>query len=45
MSNVNIYNLNTVGTSCMVTRNGQCQAQASANQAAFVDNIALFRAK
>jgi glucan 1,3-beta-glucosidase len=38
-----VYNLNTVGTTYMITLNGQDEAFYEPNVAGFIDNIALFR--
>ena len=40
---VSVYNLNEVGTTYMVTLNGQDEAFYLPNTADFIDNIALFR--
>ncbi|KAL2357866.1 exo-beta-1,3-glucanase-like protein [Cryomyces antarcticus] len=42
-SNVNVYNLNTVGTTYQITRNGVDVAKYSDNLDGFVDTIALYR--
>ncbi|KAF2094718.1 putative Exo-beta-1,3-glucanae [Rhizodiscina lignyota] len=44
VANVNVYGLSTVGTACMIARDGKCQAAAKDNVAKFVDTIALYRA-
>ncbi|EON68919.1 hypothetical protein W97_08177 [Coniosporium apollinis CBS 100218] len=43
VSNVPVFNLNTVGTSCMITRDGRCLAQARDNVNTFINTVALFR--
>jgi len=43
ISNVNIYNLNTIGSQSMMTRNGQSLASWSDNVNVFPDTIALFK--
>jgi len=43
LSNVNIYCLNTVGTTNMITQNGNSLAKYSDNVDVFPDNIALFQ--
>lgn len=43
VSSINVYNLNTVGTYCMITRDGRCLATAADNLNTFIDTIALFR--
>ncbi|KAK4954126.1 hypothetical protein LTR28_006275 [Elasticomyces elasticus] len=43
VSNVDVYNLNTVGTHYMITRDGVDLAIYSDNLDGFVDTIALFR--
>ena len=42
-SNIDVYNLNTIGTAIMIDRNGQSLAKAADNVNVFPDNIALFR--
>jgi glucan 1,3-beta-glucosidase len=42
-SSVSVYNLNTVGTTNMITLNGADVAVYSDNLDGFVDSIALFR--
>lgn len=44
ISNVNVYNLNTVGTVNMITQNGNTLATYSDNVNVFPDTIALFKA-
>lgn len=43
VSNIDVYNLNTVGTHEMITLNGDDIASYSDNLDGFVDTIALFR--
>ncbi len=42
-NNVNVYNLNTIGTTEMIDRDGVALARYSDNLDGFVDTIALFR--
>ncbi len=41
-ANVNVYNLNTVGTTNMITKNGATYAVYSANNDGFVDTVAVW---
>ena len=41
-SNINIYNLNTIGSASMIDRDGLSLAFAGDNRNVFPDNIALF---
>jgi glucan 1,3-beta-glucosidase len=43
LSNINVYTLNTVGTTNMITSNGVSLAKLSDNVNAFEDTIALFQ--
>ncbi|KAK8001367.1 glycoside hydrolase family 55 protein [Apiospora marii] len=42
-SGVSVYNLNTVGTTHMITQDGSDLASWEDNQAGFISNVALFR--
>jgi glucan 1,3-beta-glucosidase len=42
-SNVDVYNLNTIGSTSMINRDGQSLARFSDNVNVFPDTIALFR--
>jgi len=42
-SNVFVYNLNTIGATCMIVRDGTCLANFGDNVNVFPDTIALFR--
>ena len=42
-SAIDVYNLNTVGATSMINRNGQSLANFADNVNVFPDNIALFR--
>ncbi|KAK8065265.1 hypothetical protein PG997_012012 [Apiospora hydei] len=42
-SEVSVYNLNTVGTTYMITQDGTDVATWADNQAGFISNVALFR--
>lgn len=42
-SNVDVYNLNTIGATSMINRNGQSLASFADNVNVFPDTIALFR--
>ncbi len=42
-SNVDVYNLNTIGATSMINRNGQSLANYADNVNVFPDTIALFR--
>lgn len=42
-SNIDVYNLNTVGSTSMVNRNGRSLASYADNVNVFPDTIALFR--
>lgn len=43
LSNINVYNLGTVGVLNQITQNGNTLATSQSNQNAFADVIALFR--
>jgi len=43
LSNVNIYNLNTIGSQSMITMSGSSLASWSDNANVYPDTIALFR--
>ena len=43
LSNVKVYNLNTIGATSMIDRNGQSLARFADNVNVFPDTIALFR--
>ncbi|MCJ1305932.1 hypothetical protein MMC08_008749, partial [Hypocenomyce scalaris] len=43
IQNVDVYNLNTVGTTDMITRNGISLASYADNVDVYPDGIALFR--
>lgn len=43
--NINVYNLNTVGATSMIDRDGKSLANWSDNKNVFPDNIAVFRLK
>lgn len=42
-SDVSVYNLNTVGTTYMLTQDGTDVASWEDNRAGFISNVALFR--